>query len=105
MPELVQLHEDWSGKDVRVQTVAIDVVAPRGKVKTAADIQAFMEKREFAIPTLAFDGDGGKLQSELGLRGTPLTLAIDGDGKVVDRQVGAAGRERYEAMIAKALGE
>jgi len=105
MPELVQLHEEWSPKGVRVQTVALDVTVPKGRVKTAEGIGKFLAAKGFEIPTLAFDGDGTDLAREYGLTGTPLTLAIDGEGRVVDQQLGGATPERFEAMIAKALGE
>ena len=35
----------------------------------------------------------------------PFTLALNADGKVVDTQRGGAGKERFEEMVAAALGE
>lgn len=106
MPELVELHQEWKAKGVRVQTVALDLMVPR-RIDTVEGIGAFAAERGFALPILAFQGDEGDM-AKLAERwqmsgGIPLTLAISRDGEVVDRVEGRAPKERLERMIEKAL--
>jgi hypothetical protein len=105
MPELVQLNEDWKDRGVRVQTVSLDLATGNGSVNTAAGIGEFAFDREIFLPILAFEGDTGDLANAYKLRAMPLTLAINAKGEIVDRQTGGASRDRFEAMIAKALAE
>jgi len=106
MPELVELHQEWKEKGVRVQTVALDLMVPR-RIDTVEGIAAFAAERGFALPILAFQGeedDLGKLAEHYEMSGgIPLTLAISRNGKVVDRIEGRASKERLERMIEKAL--
>ena len=104
MPELVELHEEWKSKGVRVQTVALDIAAP-DEIDSAEGIGAFAAERDFDLPILAFDGDVMRLAELFELSGAiPTTLAIAADGTIVDRLEGGADKARFEAMIAKALG-
>ena len=102
MPELVQLHNEWKDKGVRVQTVVLDL-ATHG-AESAEEIGKFAFKREFFLPVLAYDGDLEAL-SEFGLgSGIPYTFAINAKGDIVDKFTGGAKKERFEQAIEKALG-
>lgn len=105
MPELVALREEWQAKGVRVQTVAIDVQVPQGKVRTVDDIVAFMQKRRFVIPVISpAEKSLFALSEKYGLNGgIPVTLVIDSEGEIVARHEGSATRKMFERMIERAL--
>jgi thiol-disulfide isomerase/thioredoxin len=43
----------------------------------------------------------GRLLTELGLPGLPVTLAVAADGRVIDRQVGQLSGARLDEMVAE----
>ena len=103
MPELVELHQEMADEGLRVQTVALDIVAPR-KVETAEGVGAFAAERGFDLPIIAFDGNLQAMALEFEIDGSlPTTLAINRAGEVVDRQVGGAKKARFAAMAKKAM--
>jgi hypothetical protein len=99
MPELVELHEEWSGKGVRVQAVSIDLPDPV-QVSTLEELGAFVERRGFALPHAAVTGDWDALVEQHDLPGgPPFTLLFDRTGAIVERIDGAAERADFEAAI------
>lgn len=99
MPELVELHREWSGKGVRVQAVSIDLPDP-AQVKTVAELAAFVERRGFALPHAAVTGDFDAFVEHHDLPGgPPFTLLVDRTGALVGRIEGAAEGDELEAAI------
>src|SRR5262245_19584534 len=104
MPELVELHREWSGRGVRVVAVSIDLPDPV-QVKTAEELGAFVERRQFALPVVAFQGDLDALNERYKLPGgPPVTLVFDKSGKEVGRIEGGSTRSELEALLTNALG-
>ncbi len=109
MPELVELHREWKDQGVRVEAVALDWLWPgEASPKTLAAFAAYAREQGFALPLAIVQGteeDLERLAKHYGVStGVPTTLAFDARGALVDREEGAAGRERFEGMIRKALG-
>jgi hypothetical protein len=99
MPELVELHDEWSGKGVRVQAVSIDLPDPV-QVSTLAELGAFVERRGFALPHAAVTGDWDAFIERHDLPGgPPYTLLVDRAGAIVERIDGAAERAEFEAAL------
>ena len=67
-----------------------------GIFKAAVDMTLRQLSREYAPRGLRF--------FSIAPSGLPYTLAIDASGQIVDRQAGAAGEERFDEMMRKALG-
>ena len=108
MPHLIELHEEWKERDVRIQTIALDVQVPmntRENVKTSEDIGAWMERKGWEIPVIVPEEDNlSALQNHFNLTGAiPVTLVIDGSGEVVARQEGATTKKAFQQMIQRAL--
>ena len=107
MPEIVELAHDWRDEGVRVVAVNIDI-ATAGMVpdplRTPDEVRGFAELVGIDLPIVAFQGDWDALVDELDLPGpVPYTFVLNARGEVVDTQLGAAGTERFEEMLAKAL--
>ena len=106
MPELVELHQEWKDKGVRVQTVSIDGLAGGGKpVKTVGEVEAFAKKRDFALPIAVLEGDPselGPLGEHIEFSGAlPTTVLILPGGEVVDTHIGGAKKKAFEAARKK----
>jgi hypothetical protein len=103
MPELVELHQKVEGRGIRVVAVSIDLPDP-GKVKTAEELGAFLERRDLALPVVAFQGDLGSLTRRLKLpEGPPCTLLFDREAREVGRIEGPAQGQELQDLITKAL--
>ena len=108
MPHLIELHEEWKDRGVRIQTIALDVQLPmnsRENVKTADDIASWMERKGWEIPVIVPGEESlSVLQNHFNLSGSiPVTLVMDASGEVVARQIGATTRKGFEKMIERAL--
>lgn len=102
MPELVELHEDWTGRGVRVLAVSIDLAEP-GAVKSAEELGAFLRQRELALPVVAFQGDWDALTDRYHLPGGPPSTLIYRAGQEVGRIEGPGEKAEFEALIQGAL--
>jgi thiol-disulfide isomerase/thioredoxin len=103
LPELVEVAR--AHPDAEVLAVSLDLVMPSNPaIRSAADVGAFAEERDFDLAILALAGTTAEeAVARLGLPGPiPYTVAIDRHGKVVDTQEGMASRERFEEMLAAA---
>src|SRR5262245_52942059 len=103
MPELVELHERWSARGVRVLAVSIDLALPQA-VRTAEELGAFLRHRDLRLPTVAFRGDWDALSDRYRLPGgPPCTVLFDRDGREVARLEGPGERAEFDALITGAL--
>ena len=108
LPELLEVGEHWHERGGRVVGISYDLmVAGADTDEVLARMEQFLEKRGHHFPVLIYDdADYSGINERYDLAGPiPVTLAIDKTGRVVDRQDGSAGRERFEEMMRKALGE
>jgi thiol-disulfide isomerase/thioredoxin len=106
LPELVAVAREHQGKGIVVLTVSYDLItseAPRQD--TVREVGAFVAEQKMDLPVFLFDGpDDEGIKRRFGLPGAvPVTLAIDKDGTVVERHVGRATRDRFGALIRRAL--
>lgn len=109
LPELLEVAEAYHAEGGRVQGVSYDLMAPLPDVdetNVETRVRDFLVKREFALPTVIYDDvDYQAVDDHFDLAGgIPVTLAINAAGEIVDREDKAAGRERFEEMMRKALG-
>lgn len=103
MPELVELHREWSVRGVRVQAVSIDLPDPV-QVKTVEELAAFVKNRGFSLPHAAVTGDFDAFVDHHELPGgPPFTLVVDRTGAIVERIDGAAERAEFEAALRRHL--
>lgn len=103
MPELVELHDRVEARGIRVVAVSIDLADP-AQVKTAEELGAFVERCDFALPVVAFQGDLSALRQRLKLPdGPPCTLLFDREAREVGRIEGPAEGEELQELITKAL--
>lgn len=86
---------------MRVVAVSIDLALPQA-VKTAEELGAFVEKRAFALPVLAFQGDYDALAERLELPGGPPCTVLFGPEGELGRLEGSAERAELEALVAAA---
>lgn len=107
LPALESTAKAWRPKGGDVLTVSYDLMAGGTAKDAETNVRAFLEKRGFTFDALIFDEDDyDGINALLDLPGDiPVTLAIDAGGTVVDREDEAAGAERFDAMMRKALGE
>ena len=106
LPELVEVAREHHGRGVVVLTVSFDLVtseAPRED--TLKEVGAFVTEQKLDLPVFLYDGpDHEGINQRFGLPGAvPVTIAIDKGGKVVDRHLGRATKERFAALIRRAL--
>jgi|SRR5688572_25036429 len=103
MPELVELHEKVAERGIRVVAVSIDLPDPVN-VRTVEELGAFVQRRDIALPVVAFQGDLDSLRRRLALPdGPPCTLLFDREAHEVGRIEGPAEAEELQELIAKAL--
>ena len=108
MPELVELHRTWKSKGVRIEAVSVDWLwGDAASPGTVEELTDYAREHGFALPLAVVSGtedDLGRLAAHYGIgTGIPTTLAFDEHGALADKEEGAAERERFEAMITKAL--
>ena len=104
MPELVELHQEWKARGVRVLAVSIDLAEPV-EVKSAEELGAFLRRRELDLPVVAYAGDFDALTDRYGLPGgPPSTLVFDRAEGEVGRIEGSAEKPEFDALLSKALG-
>lgn len=105
LPELLEVVRAHEGA---LLTVSYDLMIPGAERETIeSELRAFLAERELAMPVLVYDeSDFALIDERFGLPGDiPVTLAIDARGEIVDRENDAAGRERFEEMLSKALAK
>lgn len=109
LPELHECKEAFADAGGDVLLISYDLMIPiEGPPEAEIDkVREFLSKREFSFDSLVYDEDGyDGINDLLDLPGgVPVTLAFDANGEIVDRQVNQAGRERFDEMMRKALGQ
>lgn len=106
MPELVEVAREYRGRGGAVLGVSYDLMTPGAtRDEVLQQMRAFIAARSFDIPILIYEADDyDSINERFELPGpVPVTLAIDRKGKIVDRQDGESGKERFVAMMQKAL--
>ncbi|MBP7569984.1 MAG: redoxin domain-containing protein [Acidobacteria bacterium] len=106
LPELIEVAREHRGKGVVVLTVSYDLVTSESpRHETLKEVGAFVTEQKMDLPVFLFDGPDDTLINErFGLPGAvPVTIAIDRGGKVVERHLGRATKERFGALIRRAL--
>jgi thiol-disulfide isomerase/thioredoxin len=107
LPELLEVGRQFRDKNAVVLTVSYDLmipdVTPEGVLK---QMQAFLAQKKFDMPVFIYDAlDYDAINARFALPGpVPVTVAIDRNGTVVARHAGKGGRERFIALMQKALG-
>lgn len=108
LPDLAEVHEAYADQGGVVVGVTYDLMIPGAPPtdQVLKRVSLFVEKKGFHFDHYLFDDvDYERIDERLNLPGpVPITLALDAEGNEVDRQEGKAGRERFEAMMEKALG-
>ncbi len=108
MPDLVQVVRKYEKDGGAGLLVSFDMqLAEAGPSQVQADLRTWLGKRNWGLPVLLYaEADVDPVSARFDLPGAiPVTLAFDKNGKLVDREDGAGSKERFEAMMRKALGK
>lgn len=108
LPDLLDVAREFGPRGGVVLGVSYDLMLPdMEREETLALVRDFLARRELALSTLILDApDYDAIDARYDLPGAiPVTLAFDENGKLVDRHEGEATRERFAAMMRKALGD
>ncbi|HSK11498.1 MAG TPA: TlpA disulfide reductase family protein [Vicinamibacterales bacterium] len=106
LPELTEVARAFQGKGAVVLTVSLDRLVPDlAREDALADVRHFVAEQQMALPVLIYDADDDEaIRKRFGLPGpVPVTIAIDRTGVVVERHVGRASKERFAALLQRAL--
>jgi thiol-disulfide isomerase/thioredoxin len=107
LPELQEVGRQFRDKNAVVLTVSYDLmlpdVTPEGVLQ---QVQAFLAQKKLDMPVFIYNApDYDAINARFGLPGpVPVTVAIDRNGTIVARHAGKGGRERFVALMQKALG-
>jgi thiol-disulfide isomerase/thioredoxin len=107
LPELVETAHEFRDEGGVVLGVSYDLMVPGVTREGVLEkMRAFVRERDVDIPVLVYEADDyDAINERFELPGqVPVTLAIDREGNIVDRQENQAGKERFAAMMRKALG-
>ncbi len=105
LPELIEVAREHRGKGVVVLTVSYDLVTSVStRDETLKEVDAFVAEQKMDLPVFLFDGPDTLINERFGVPGAvPVTIAIDRGGNVVERHLGRANKERFGALIRRAL--
>jgi thiol-disulfide isomerase/thioredoxin len=107
LPQILDVGREYHDRHGVVLTVSYDLMVPDvTKEDVLKQMRAFVAERRIDVPVFIYDApDYDAINRRFGLPGpVPATVAIDRTGAVVDRQAGRSGRERFAAMMEKAIG-
>ena len=108
MPDLVQVARNHEARGARVLLVSYDAQLEGGApAEIEARVREFVAKRGWGLPVHVATAESLKaIEERYDLPGPiPVTLAFDEEGRLVDREDGPSERERFEALMRRALGE
>ena len=108
LPELLEVAHEARPRGGDVVGISYDLMVAGADLEgMPATMARFLDKKGLDLEVLLYDADDYEgINERFSLPGeVPVTLAIDASGQVVDRQEGKAGRERFAAMMRRALGE
>lgn len=108
LPELIAVGRELREQGGDVLLVSFDLMVPNDGVQQARTaVEQFAKKRGIDVPIAIYDGpDYDAINARFDLPGSiPATLALDREGRIVDREDGPADKERFTAMMRKALGK
>lgn len=106
LPELFETGHEFADRNGVVVTVSYDLMIPGETRETVqTKLEAFAAEKGMDVPILVYDADDyAAINDRFDIPGPiPVTLALDGSGKIVERQHGAAGKERFDEMMRRAL--
>jgi thiol-disulfide isomerase/thioredoxin len=105
IPELLEVAKEYRGKGV-VLGVSYDFMIPGVTREEVLDqMRDFVAQHEMDIPILIYEAaDYDSINERFGLPGPiPASVAINAEGAVVDRHEGESNKDRFTAMMEKAL--
>lgn len=94
MPELVQLHEEWSPKGVRVVAACLDA-----EDRSPEELAAFLAEHDITLPVIAMSGDWAPVADHFGFMGPPSTRLIGAGGVILERLDGRLDAARVTRAI------
>jgi thiol-disulfide isomerase/thioredoxin len=99
MPELVQLHQQFRGKGVRVLGIAVE--------DEAGPVAEFARKQGIDYPIRLAGSQGFSLLQGLGnsRMGLPFTLVIDRSGRISYQKLGRFNKNELAAALEAALAQ
>ncbi len=106
LPELFETADEFADQGGNVVTVSYDLMIPGETRDTVrGKLEAFAAEKGMEVPILVYDADDYEaINDRFEIPGPiPVTLALDEKGEIVERQHGAAGKERFDEMMRRAL--
>ncbi len=107
LPELLAVGREFKERGGDVVLVSYDSMVPNeGREAVRKLVTEFASSRKLDAPILIYDApDYDAINARFQLEGgVPATLAFDRKGELVDRVDEEAPKERFDAMMRKALG-
>lgn len=105
----MEVGTEHESDGARILTVSYDLQVPSPPTREAAvsNVERFLKARGWSFPVYVYDAaDLDAINERYDLPGPiPVTLAFDAQGNLVDREDGPADKERFEALMKKALGK
>jgi thiol-disulfide isomerase/thioredoxin len=106
LPDLVEVAREFRGRGGTVLGVSYDLMVPDAtRDEVLKQMNAFAAERNIDIPILVYEAaDYDSIDERFALPGPiPVTLAIDREGNIVDREEGESQKDRFVAMMQKAI--
>jgi len=92
-PHIVQLHEQYGGKGVRVVSVALEDRSDPAAIERA---RAFLKKQSAALDSFRLDEEIPDAFEKLDLLGIPAVLIYDREGKLRHKLTGDNPNRQYK---------
>jgi thiol-disulfide isomerase/thioredoxin len=105
-PELLEVAKEYRERKGVVIGVSYDLMIPGVTREEALEqVRDFVAEHRIDIPILIYEADDyDSINERFGLPGPiPASVAVNGEGAIVDRHDGVSGKERFIAMMEKAL--
>lgn len=94
MPELVELHQEWSPKGIEVVAACLDA-----EERSPAELAAFLAERRITVPVIVMEGDWAPVADHFGFLGPPSTVLIGPGGTILERLDGRLDAARVARAI------
>lgn len=92
LPDLIALHEEYKGKDVKIIGISVDRDAD-----VLGLVRSFAAEANLTYPIVI---DNGDLERTFGgIRGIPTSFFVNKNGEIVKKMIGLQSKETFQAAL------